>query len=209
MNPRVEALLREAAEWRLLSLLFECPGPEWREKVRALGAEVRDPALRTAAEEALAEASEGIHHSILGPGGPAPAREVSYHDTVQLGYLMSELNAFHEAFAFRPRTIEAIDHVSVEAGFAGYLRVKQAFALAEGNTEAAALAEEAAKDFRSQHLVYVAEPLARSLSESGVGYLAKAGQALLARVGPSPVLPVLGNLAGAVGGDAFECGVAG
>ena len=65
-------LLGEAAEWRLLGLLFECPLPNWREQMDALAAEVVDADLKAAAEAARLEASEGLYHSIFGPGGPAP-----------------------------------------------------------------------------------------------------------------------------------------
>ena len=36
-------LLADAAEWRLLSLLFDCPNADWFAQVEALGREVRDP----------------------------------------------------------------------------------------------------------------------------------------------------------------------
>ncbi len=204
MTERIEALLREAAEWRLIGLLFECPSEGWRAQIRALGAEVKDPELRRAAELADREASEGVYHSILGPGGPAPAREVSYHLTIQLGYLMSELCIYYDAFAYRPVTEEAIDHISVEAGFAGFLRVKQAFSLSNGEDESAELAAAAAESFRSNHLVYVAQPLAETLSQSGVEYLESAGKALLARVGPCPVLPVIAS-SEVFASDSVEC----
>ena len=209
MNARIDELLHDAAEWRLLGLLFECPTPDWRQQLQALVSEIRKPPLRAAAERALSEAREGVYHSILGPGGPAPAREVSYHDTVQLGYLMSELTSYYEAFSYHPATGEALDHVSVEAGFAGYLRLKEAFALAAGNDESASIAAAAAKGFIADHLSYMAQPLAASLAESGVDYLASTGQLLLERVGPCRTLPVIDSLNG---GEAFcteasfECG---
>ncbi len=208
MKPRVEDLLRDAAAWRLLGLLFECPTPPWREQVQSLAKEIPDERLKVVAQRACAEATEGDYHSILGPGGPAPAREVSYHDTLQLGYLVSELTSYYDAFAYRPMTEEALDHISVEAGFVGYLRLKEAFALSAGDSDAAGLAADAAKAFIGDHLSYLAQPLAASLSESGVEYLSLAGQVLLARVGPCRTLPVIANLAGeAFCTEAgFECG---
>ena len=202
-------LLQEAVEWRMLGLLFECPSEHWRKQVGALVSEIQDPALRTAAEQARNEAAEGDYHSILGPGGPAPAREVSYHDTIQLGYLVSELTSYYQAFSYLPETAEALDHVSVEAGFLGYLRLKQAFALANGEAERAGVVADAAKGFIADHLSYVAQPLAASLAQSGVAYMAATGQALLARVGPPRTLPVLQGLhADACDVDStFDCGV--
>ncbi|MGZ7090121.1 MAG: molecular chaperone TorD family protein [Candidatus Angelobacter sp.] len=195
LNERELHLVKEAAEWRLISLLFECPGPQWREQVTALMQEVDDVELQSASQDALEEAGEGLFHYAFGPGGPAPAREATYHQTVQLGYLMSELQAYYNAFAFHPSTAEAPDHVSVEAGFIAYLKMKEAYALASQDEERAATALESAQRFIEDHLTNLAQPLTERLGDSGIGYLAKASAALLRRVGqprvaPSP-LPIL------------------
>lgn len=177
-------LLREAAEWRLLSLLFECPSPNWREQVEALATEVADADLKASADIAKQEASEGLYHSIFGPGGPAPGREISYRDWTQPGYLLSELTSYYDAFAYQSKIVEAPDHVSVEAGFVAYLKLKEAYADAIADDEHAAVTCEAGQQFIKEHLSMMTEPLARSLEHSGVEYLALAGKALLARVGP-------------------------
>ena len=52
--------------------------------------------------------------------------------------------------------------------------------------EEAEIVAQAARDFVAEHLAMMAQPLARSLESSGIGYLARAGQSLLARVGPRP-----------------------
>ena len=195
LDKREIELAREAAEWRLLSLLFECPTPEWREQVTALMHEVADTELKSAAQDALGEASEGLFHHTFGPGGPAPAREATYHQTVQLGYLMSELQAYYNAFAFHPATAEPPDHISVETGFIAYLKMKEAYALTCGNEDHAATAAESAQRFVQEHLANIAQPLAVHLEESGIGYLARAGAALARRVGAPPAavspLPIL------------------
>lgn len=199
MNPEAERLLRDAANWRMLGLLFECPDPAWRESVASISHEVDDPEIAAAAEYALREASEGLYHSTFGPGGPAPPREVSYTDSVELGYLMSEVAEYYDAFAFRPATFEAPDHVAVEVGFVAYLRMKQAFALTEGDDEGANIAAAAAKRFTGDHLARLGEPLANALEASGIPYLVGAGRALASRTGPCPprrvlpdgILPVL------------------
>lgn len=183
LSPAVRDLLGQAAEWRLIGLLFECPSQRWREQVAELAAEAGDPELRRTVEEALREADEGTYHHTFGPGGPAPPREATYRDTLQLGYLMSELNAFYQAFGFQPSTAEAADHVSVEAGFVGYLKLKQAFALASGDEEGAGVARDAEREFISEHLASIAEPIAKSLAASGVSYLAGAGRAIGSRSG--------------------------
>jgi len=99
---------------------------------------------------------------------------------------MSELNAFYEAFAYRLATPEAPDHVSVEIGFVGYLRLKEAFALASSDAGHAAITAEAASRFIGEHLSVLAEPLAAALWNSGVHHLELAGAVLLRRVGPRP-----------------------
>ena len=97
MDPRAHTLLRQAAEWRLIGLLFECPAGSWRDDLVALARDIDDPLLRAAVTHALEEASEGLYHSTFGPGGPAPPREVTYVKAVQLGYLLSELTACRPA----------------------------------------------------------------------------------------------------------------
>lgn len=186
MDARVHALLKQAAEWRLIGLLFECPVGAWRDDIGALARDVDDPVLGSAVAHALEEASEGLYHSTFGPGGPAPPREVSYVKAVQLGSLLSELAAFYDAFAYRPVTRESPDHVSVEAGFVGYLRLKEAYAVMRGDEEQAAVTAEAAATFMREHLTALAEPLAATLEASGLAYLAEAARALATRAGPPP-----------------------
>lgn len=195
LDKREVQLVREAGEWRLLSLLFDCPGPAWRKHLKGLMREVGDPELRSAARFALKEAGEGLYHHTFGPGGPAPPREASYHKTVQLGYLMSELEAYYHAFAFTPATSEPPDHVSVETAFVAYLKLKQAYALHCHDEERAAVTAESAERFLHEHLANMAQDLAARLESSGIRYLEHAGAALNRRVGPPPtaasLLPIL------------------
>lgn len=177
-------LLRDAAEWRLISLLFDCPVGDWQAQVKTLAAEANDPQLRTAAEFARAEAGEGLFHSIFGPGGPAPGREVSYRGWVEPGYLLSELSSFYDAFSYEPATSEVLDHVTVETGFIAYLKLKELYALECGDNEKAEIASNASTKFIDEHLSKFAEKLSRLLASSGLEYLELAGAALFARVGP-------------------------
>lgn len=190
---RERALVASAAEWRLIGLLFECPRTGWIDEIAALAAECEDSQLKQAAAAAREEASEGVYHSVLGPGGPAPAREVSYHETLQLGYLMSEIGAFYDAFGYGPKTSEAVDHISVEAGFLSFLHLKRVYALESGHEQAAESAAEAARDFIDRHLRMVAEPLSAILANTGLDYLDLAAQALLRRTGKKQTLPVIGQ----------------
>ncbi len=202
-------LLNEAAEWRLISLLFECPNGNWHENVKNLANEITDGQLRTAAEFAKVEASDGLYHSIFGPGGPAPAREVTYRSWVQPGYLLSELSAFYKAFSYQPNTAETPDHIAVETGFMAYLKLKEAFANECGDSEHAQITAKAAKTFNDEHLAKYTEQIAKSLASSGIEYLALSSTALLKRVGRDKdkkirqILPVLGEM----DEEFFECGI--
>jgi len=167
----VRRLLGEAAEWRLMALLLECPGDGWREQVAALAREVADDTLRQAARAAIEEADEGLYHTIFGPGGPASPREVSYRATLLPGPFLAELAAFYEAFSYRPAIDEPPDHVAVEAGFVGYLRLKAAYAVARGDAEQAAVTAQAAGRILSEHLATIAGPLQKSLAASDIVYL--------------------------------------
>ncbi|MGD9590647.1 MAG: molecular chaperone TorD family protein [Pyrinomonadaceae bacterium] len=210
MEKRTSAmeLMQEAADWRLISLLFDRPANGWFDEVKMLGEQSEDKRLKRAAEAARGEAGEGAFHSIFGPGGPAPAREVTYRSWVQPGYLLSELSCFYDAFSYKPKTNEAPDHVAVETGFIAYLKFKELYALECGDGEAASVTAEAAENFVADHLSKMAGKLSRSLSESGYEYLKLAGEALVERTGPDKdtseiaVLPVLQR----EDDELFECG---
>lgn len=180
--------LRRAAQWRLLGALFCRPTPDWRRELAAAGQECSDDALRDACTAALDEAAEGGYHSIFGPGGPAAPREASYRTTLQLGYLLAELEAYYAAFAYNPDPHEPIDHVATEIDFVAFLRLKEALARVHGELDEAEVARSAAETFLADHLSAIADPLCRSLRHSGVAYLQQASQLLLDLVGPSRVI---------------------
>jgi nitrate reductase assembly molybdenum cofactor insertion protein NarJ len=182
VDPQTQRLLAEAAEWRLIALLFERPRDGWQAEVASLAAEVQDPTLKEAAA-ASAEATEGLYHTTLGPGGPASPREVTYRKTAVSGHFLAELCAFYAAFAYQPVLDEPPDHVAVQAGFVGYLRLKEAFARACGSEDQATIAADAASRFVGEHLAVMAQRLAASLERSGISYLTLAGAALLSRTG--------------------------
>jgi hypothetical protein len=182
--PEIQALLAEAAAWRLLGLLLERPREGWRREVESLARECCDPDLAAAVDAARGEASEGLYLAILGPGGPVSAREVSYRGMEDPGRILADLEAFYEAFAFSPRTEEAPDHLAVEAGFVGYLRLKEAFGRAQGADEKAATAAAAASRFLADHVSSCAQPFAERIATTGVRYLTLAAQGLIQRVGP-------------------------
>ncbi len=171
-------LLRQAATWRLIGLLFEPPDEAWREEVRSLGDLPADPTLRLAAELAQHEATPGLYHTTFGPGGPVSPREVAYQNLILPGSLISEIKGYYEAFGYAPRGDEPPDHVAVEAGFIGYLRLKEALARSQQDGEPAAITAEAATCFLQKHLAVMAPPLAAALVDSPNRYLALAATAL-------------------------------
>jgi nitrate reductase assembly molybdenum cofactor insertion protein NarJ len=181
---RVQQLLGDATAWRLLGLLFERPREGWWQEVKVLSLEVSDPAIKAAADAAHEEANEGLYLALLGPGAPVSLREVTYRGMEDPGRILADLSAFYEAFAFQPETEEAPDHLAVEAGFLGYLCLKQAYAWARGNAEEAEVAAQAATRFRDAHLATFAWPIAERLDKIGVRYLPLAASALAHRSGP-------------------------
>lgn len=171
-------LFGRATDWRLLGLLFECPSEATLAELKSLGEETANKTLQRAARYAQSEADEGLYHLVFGPGGPAPPREVSYRSWVQPGYLLSELSAYYRAFEYRPRYSDIPDHIAVEAGFVGYLRLKEAFSIVCSEEDKAEIAREAADSFTKEHVAAIARPLSKLLAGSGVKYMMLAGEAL-------------------------------
>lgn len=189
-EPGGPPLLRESAVWRLLSLLFERPRPGWHEEVDALEPIAADAELSRAVAAAREEACEEAFLGILVPAGVSP-REVTWAKGADAGALLAELRATYDAFAFAPKTEEAPDHVSVEAGFVGWLLLKEAYARAAELPDAAALTAEAREKFVRGHVARLAAALAKGLPPWNVGYLTLAAEALAARAGAPPEEPSL------------------
>lgn len=199
-------LFGTATDWRLLGLLFECPSVTTLAELKSLGSEATNKTLQQAAAYAQTEADEGLYHLVFGPGGPAPPREVSYRNWVQPGYLLSELSSYYRAFEYRPRYSDVPDHIAVEAGFVGYLRLKEAFALLSDEKENAEIAGEAADRFTKEHVAEIASPLSKLLAGSGVKYMMLAGEALYELSGAADLperkeMPVIET-----GCEEFSCG---
>jgi nitrate reductase assembly molybdenum cofactor insertion protein NarJ len=199
LDARCRDLLQEASQWRLISLLLAAPRGDWRRQVAALGSETHDRQLKEAAVLADIEADEGLYDSTFGPGGPAPPREITYRPALLTSQFLAELSGHYKAFGYVAPYEEPVDHVAVEADFVAYLKLKEAFAYCRGDDELAATAGEAVARLLSEHLAFVAAPLAERLADSDVRYFALSAQALLARTGrrastPHTELPVLAEL---------------
>lgn len=148
---KTQDLVAEAAAWRLASLLLERPRPEWKSEILQLCSEVTDGKLSSCARRAD-QGTEEIYHRLFGPGGTVSPREVSYCGFEDPGRLMAELASFYQAFSFQPRREEPIDHISVEAGFVGYLFLKEAYAQMRQDSEAVETTKKARKRFTDEHV---------------------------------------------------------
>ena len=162
--PVAEALVAEAAAWRLASLLLERPRPQWRSEIAELAVEVYEQKLRCSAME-TDQATEELYQGLFGPGGVISPREVSYCDMEDPGQVMAQLASFYQAFSFTPDREESIDHISVEAGFVGYLFLKEAYAQMQGDSESSDITKEARERFIKQHLQRCAQGMVNRVSD--------------------------------------------
>jgi Nitrate reductase delta subunit len=160
-----EKLLSQAAAWRLASLLLERPRVQWHSEIEQLSLEASDEKLSSCAREA-GPATEELYHRLFGPGGMVSPREVSYCGFEDPGRLMAELNSFYRAFSYLPRREESIDHISVEAGFVGYLFLKEAYARQQGDSDAAEITKSARKRFMNEHVSRCADGIVDRLKDS-------------------------------------------
>jgi nitrate reductase assembly molybdenum cofactor insertion protein NarJ len=149
--PATPALISEAAAWRLASLLLERPRPQWLTEIAEVAAEVNEQKLRSSAAETK-EATEELYQGLFGPGGIISPREVSYCGMEDPGQVMAQLSSFYQAFSFAPKREEPIDHIAVEAGFVGYMFLKEAYAQMQGDTESGEITKEAREHFVKEHL---------------------------------------------------------
>jgi hypothetical protein len=99
---------------------------------------------------------------------------------------MAELSAYYEAFGYQPEIDEAADHLSVQLGFIGFLKMKLALALIEGETEKATLTERASNDFLREHIAIQAEPVLHKMQDFGPEFLVDAARLAVQYAGPSP-----------------------
>lgn len=185
LEPRAAELLAEASDWRLIGLLLERPREDWWKQVAELAAASADAVLREAGELAR-EANELTYIGLLGPGGPVSPRESGYRRTGDPARTLSEIRAFHAAFFFEPEREDPVDHVSVLCAFVGWMRLKEAFAVANDDREAAEVTRAAADRFVREHLAPCGEPMVERLDAFESGHLVLAARALAARTGPRP-----------------------
>lgn len=172
----------EAARWRLLSLLFERPQGNWHPEVESLVGEIEDPDLIAVAQGAR-EATEGEYLAVLGPGGVVSPRQVGHLDKGDPAQLIAELSTFYKAFAYEPSSENPPDHIAVEAGFVGFMKLKEAYARARGNRDGEGRTTRAITKFVDRHLRDFSHALAERLAASAPGYLADAAMILVRETG--------------------------
>jgi len=182
LNPSQESrrAMADALNWRLIGLLLERPRSGWIEEAEALAAETRDRQLRDAVRVARG-ATEGAYLSLFAEGGFVSPRETTWRHREDPGQILADIAGFYQAFAFRPRVEDPLDHIAVEAGFIGYLCLKEARALAHGDAESAETTASARRRFIADHLGHFAEEWADRVSVTGVPHLSAAAQALAER----------------------------
>jgi hypothetical protein len=208
LSEAAQAAAGDAAYLRLLGLLFERPRPGWADQIRSLAEETADARLRDLARGALA-AGEGDYLALFGPGGAVSPREVGHDRFLDPGRVMADLSGIYNAFAFRPRAEDPIDHVAVEVGFAGFLALKEAYALANGSPEGAGQARRARALFLDTHLRRFAGALRARLVDAGLPHLEGAATLLAEWAGCPDSDAVAGGAAtpgGAVAAGGAACG---
>jgi hypothetical protein len=179
---RPDQTVIEAARWRLLGLLLERPRGNWHEEIGSLVREIADPDLIAAAEGAR-EATEGEYLAVLGPGGVVSPRQVGHMKEGDPAQLIAELSTFYEAFAYEPGNENPPDHIAVEAGFVGFMKLKEAFARASGNRDGEGRTKRAIGRFMDRHLRDFSHAFAERLAVSAPEYLARAGSCLARETG--------------------------
>jgi TorA maturation chaperone TorD len=145
-----------AAEYRFLHTLLREPFEGRREALRALAREIRweegadpDPLLLASDEEAMAEAFR-LH----GQAGNVSACASDYVDGgyADKGPILADIAGFYEAFGFRPSLPENPDHFANLFEFLTILALKEAWALEEGDLEAAEIARDAERKLVEEHV---------------------------------------------------------
>lgn len=190
LTGRARAAVSEAAFLRLLGLLFERPREGWRDEARSLAGVQEHKELSETAMTGL-EATEGDYLRLFGPGGLVSPREVAYRRFTDPALTLADLSTLYDAFGFRPRAEDPLDHIAVETGFAGYLAMKEAYALSARDREAARRTREARALFLESHLRPFAAGLGPRLRSAGSpDYLDSAARILAGWAGCKALEPL-------------------
>ena len=187
--------LARAALYRLACLAFRHPDRDWEREWRSLAAGAREAArlcegerssaggLQALVERACA-ASRSLGETVAEHArvfGHIPRAAATPYETEWTGaagdllqyHQISDIAAFYNAFGLQlgRSCDERPDHVGLELEFLHFLCVKEAFGLAEGLDDLAALCRETEGRFLAEHLARWAGGLcARMQAASGGGF---------------------------------------
>jgi TorA maturation chaperone TorD len=177
----VAAALGRAALYRLLGAVFAYPGPERCAEIARLAGAIGEtsladariaPALSTvagAAREADPPTVAAEHVFLFDRQVHCSPHEGGYGDAPQLAgksALLADIAGFYTAFGLAPSTgePEVEDHIVAELEFMSALAVKEAWALAEGETEGLAVTRGAQATFLTDHLGRWVAPFAEAIA---------------------------------------------
>ncbi|HXF57428.1 MAG TPA: molecular chaperone TorD family protein [Actinomycetota bacterium] len=178
-----EALARSAV-YRLLSQVFSYPTPRMVGELRqqdlplavALSSRLPDPlprAVRELAERlrgvplrALERQFNGLFTHVHSADCPPYETDFTTRDVFRQSQELADLGGFYRAFGVEPARAqpERLDHVAVELEFLHLLSYKEAWALARGEEQRAALCQQAQVSFLAGHLLRWVPEFARRVA---------------------------------------------
>ena len=178
----VAAALTRAAVYRLLGAVFAYPGPERCAEIARIADTVVEtlsdgriaPALRAladAARDADPSTVAAEHVFLFDRQVHCAPHEGAYGDAPQLAgksALLADIAGFYTAFGLEPSSgePEVEDHITAELEFMSALSLKEAWALAEGQTDGLAVTREAQTAFLADHLGRWATSFAEAIASA-------------------------------------------
>jgi DMSO reductase family type II enzyme chaperone len=192
-EPLVAGALHRAALYRMLATAFSYPTPA---RLKALALGVRQAAAETSAalRGALGRLADTAGHADVGTLAAehvalfqrevrCPPYEGAYGPAQMAGKaaLLADVAGFYRAFGLGPAAgqPEVEDHVCAELEFMSVLALKEAWALAGGQTEGLEVTRAAQRAFLTDHLGRWSESFAGRLTAAAAPGLYPAAAALL------------------------------
>ncbi len=190
---RVRQLLARSAIYRTLALALSYPTEEcfqafrkgWEDArafLEVLGEEFPvqeiDEIVKTFSREQLEADYVRVFTHIFAPDAQPCETAYTAKNLFQLSDQLSRLTRFYESFGVQPNK-ERPDHISVELHFMGFLAIREARDLLDGDIEHSEICRNSARAFFQEHLQKYALAFARAVREKGDGtYLSKISKAL-------------------------------
>ena len=177
----VHERLERASLYRLLGSAFAYPAPGdlpalaclARALVETAPSGLAGPLARLAATAGETECADvaAEYVFLFDRGARCPPYEGAWEEAPQLAgkaALLADVAGFYRAFGLEPASAQpdAEDHIAAECEFMSALAVKEAWAMAEANGEAALVTRAAQRSFLSDHLGRWADAFAGTLREA-------------------------------------------